>query len=64
VSERENPFEALAQAWEALTVANEALVAVNFTGSQELSRGAMRLLARRVQAFAVALETVLEETER
>jgi hypothetical protein len=56
-----DPFTPLLSAWEALVAANDALVAINLTGSRNLSREGMRLLERRAREFVAALETAQEQ---
>lgn len=43
-------------AWENLFAANEALAAVNMTGSRAYSREGMRVLERRAKEFLNALD--------
>jgi len=56
------PFDRVQIAWDALAAANEALTAVNMTGSKEWSRTGMRVVRIRTQAFLTALEAVMEAT--
>lgn len=52
--------QAIQLAWENLFAANEALAAVNLTGSRAYSREGMRVLERRAKEFLNALDAAQE----
>jgi len=54
-----DPFGALHDAYRSLAVANEALAAVNQTGSKEWSRIGMRVVLNRAEEFVAALKELM-----
>lgn len=59
----EGAFSALADAWNSLVIANDALAIVNQTGSKPYSRLAMAILRSRTESFLAALQVVIKETQ-
>ena len=55
------PLPPIAQAWEALELANEAFLAVSPLRSKEAARCVLRLVKERAAAFGEAVGTLLKE---